>query len=386
MSFVKLAAGVVIGVTTASACRGPETRAAGDAAPEAAAVLALPAEVQIAPAVCKLKTELFRPLADHAVRASGIMAPYLTVGPKAAPPSGRIDLRGELGIPSDEDLPFSLRLVGGGVEMRGLVERTFPVHASGPLALGGFAAALPQTELRVIRASSLEVEVEAQLGESVEILSGPPRTRGPCGLFAIERRDFMASAVIPGVKWKDEPDAMLKRGHKIALTTLPIGAPVARIEVRGNDNPAVVVFEKEKDRAHIGWFGSTVMIHGWIAANELDPLPKSATKGADAGARDAAAGDASSVTTTTTATATTAAAARPPLERLTCTESVPLVATNSDSRSTVGSLRPGGAFDVLARNEGWAEVRVSVHLVAITDATRLLVRETDLASCKAAPK
>jgi hypothetical protein len=385
MSLVRFAAVVVIGVTTASACRGQDTQAAGDAASGAAAALPLPAEVQIPPVVCKLKTELFRPLGDYPVRASGVMAPYLRVGTTATPPSGRIDLRGDLGLPSDEDLPFSLRLVGGGVELRGLVERSFPIHAAGPLALGAFAAALPHTELRVLKANALEVEVEAQLGDSVEILSGPPRTRGPCALFAIERRDFMASSVIPGVKWKNEPDAMLKRGRKIPLTTLPIGAPVARIEVRGNDNPAVAVFEKEKDRAHIGWFGSTVMIHGWIAASDLDPLPKSATKGADAGVRDAAPADASA-SDASSATTKDAAAAKPALEHLACAEPVPLVATNGDSRSTVGSLRPGGSFDVLSRDRGWAEIRVSVHLVAVTDATRLLVRETDLASCTPAPR
>jgi hypothetical protein len=369
---VLLVVAVVAGVT-ASACRGQgSSSSTGDAAAAAdgASALPLPPEVQAAPSVCTLKTELFRPFADVPIRANGTTGPYATaIGVKpGVAVIGRRELRADLGIPSDDDMPFSLRVYGGTFDIRGLVDRTLPIYPGMPLALGAFAAALPHTELKVVRATALEVEVEAQIGESIEIVGGPPRARGPCGLFAFERRDFSPSAVIPGVKWKSQPDALLKKGHKIALTKLPIGEPIAHIQIRPGDSAATVVFEKEKDRAHIGWYGSTLMIHGWIAASELEPLPKDAKPAEEPPAPKKPDEPAPS--------------AKPP-EPLVCPAPVPLVALVGDSRTTVGSLHAGGAFDVIGRDKGWAEVRGHVPLLAFASNTRLVVRESDLALCSA---
>jgi hypothetical protein len=347
----------------AAACRDPDPRGAPDAAP--AAGPALPPSVQVAPSVCTLKTELLRPLADIGVRASGTTPAYATV---TAPKLGSValarrELSADLGIPSDDTMPFSLRVYGGAFELRGIVERSVPIYAGMPLALGAFAAALPRTELKVLRATALEVEVEAQLGGSVEILAGAPRTRGPCGLFAFERRDFAASAVIPGVKWKEQPDALLKKGRKIALSTLPQGEPVARIEIREGDSAAAVVFEREKDRAHIGWYGSTLMIHGWIAGSELEPLPKEGPRPAEP-----------------------PPPSRPEPEgagaaRVACPEAIPLVSLTGEARTTVGTVRAGAPFEVLDRDRGWAEVRGTVPLVRFAAGSHLVVRESDLSRC-----
>jgi hypothetical protein len=378
MSSSRIAAFAVITLTTASACRGQDTSQGGAdggaTGAASAASIRLPAEVQTAPTVCTLKTELFRPFAEYPVRASGTTPPYLRVGTTSAVGLARFELRADLAIPADEDMPFSLRLVSAPAELHGLVDRTFPLYAGGPLALGAFASALPHTELRVIKATALEVEAEVQLGESVEVVAGPLRARGPCGLFAIERRDFLPTDVIPGAKWKTTPGAMLKTGRKIPVTTLPVGEPVARIRVLPTDNAAVAVFEKEKGRAHIGWFGSVVMIHGWIPAADLEPLPDAGAPGAlGAAPADAGAGKPAP---------SAAPSAAPAGERLTCPTAVPLVARTGESRTTVGTLRAGGAFEVVSRDKEWAEVRVHVPLVTITEGTRLLVRESDLAACK----
>jgi hypothetical protein len=378
-------AALLLLTVTASACRDQgNAQGTGKAtAADASTALPLPPEVQIAPSVCTLKTDIFRPLAEIAIRAGGTSPPYATV--RAVEPGtasiGRRELRADLGIPSDPDMPFSLRVYGGTFDIRGIVPRTLPIYPGMPIALGSFAAALPQTELKVIKATALEVEVEAQTGESIEILAGAPRARGPCGLFAFERRDFSPSAVIPGVKWKSQPDAFLKRGKKITLSTLPVGDPVARIEIRPGDSAAAVVFEKEKDRAHIGWYGSTLMIHGWIAASELEPLTKDGTGLLDAGTANSPDGP-------PPAAALTGAT---PVEHLVCPEAVALVSVTGAARTTVGSLRAGGAFDVVGRDKGWAEVQAAVPLVSLANGTRLLVRESDLALCSplkapAAPK
>lgn len=370
---MRLVALLVVLAAAVPACRGQgnsQTSAEGGAG--SAAALPLPPEVQVSPPVCVLKTDLFRPLTDIPIRASGTTPPYATVaGATAGLLSPRHLLRADLGIPGDDDMPFSLRVVSNAFDIRGLAERTLPVYAGNPLALGSFAAALPHTELRVIHATSVEVEVEAQLGPSIEILAGAPRARGPCGLFAFERRDFAAAAVIPGVKWKSEPDALLKKGRKIALTTLPIGEPVARIEIRPGDNPAVIVFEKDKDRAHIGWTGGTLMIHGWIATSDLEPMPKDATPKADAGL-PAKKPDEAPPPVTPPVT---------PSERLACAEPVPVVALIGESRTTVGKLLAGGAFEVIGRDKGWAEVRGDMPLVTFTKGARLVVRESDLGLC-----
>ncbi|MDB4934405.1 MAG: uncharacterized protein JWP87_1377 [Labilithrix sp.] len=379
----------LITVTTASACRNQETSQGGDGghggsgsatSAASAEAIPLPAEVQKAPSVCTLKTELFRPFAEYPVRASGIAPPYMKVGTTGAVGIARFELRADLAIPGDEDMPFWLRVVGAPVELHGLAERTFPLYAAGPLALGAFAAALPHTELHVVKATSLELEAEVQLGESVEVVDGPLRARGPCGLFAIERRDFLPTDVIPGAKWKTTPGAMLKTGRKIAVSRLPVGEAVARIQVKPTDNAAVAVFEKVSGRAHIGWFGSVVMIHGWIAESDLDPLTDAgAPKGADGGATKAAVAPSASASASASAAAPAIA---PAGEHLSCPTAVPLVAKIGESRTTVGTLRPSGAFDVIARDKDWAEVRVHVPLVTITEGTRLLVRQSDLATCK----
>jgi hypothetical protein len=369
----------VLTATTASACRGQGTSQGGGGSADGGAAdatggISLPAEVQRPSSVCTLKTELFVPLVEHPVRASGSTAPYVKVGTPGILGLQRFDLRADLALPGDEDLPFSLRLLSGNAELHGFVERTFPLHAGGPLALGAFAAALPHTELRVLRATALEVEAEVQVGESVEVVGEPLRARGPCGLFAIERRDFMPTEVIPGAKWKNTPGAKLKLGRKIPVTKLPAGEAVVRIQVKENDNPAVAVFEREQGRAHIGWFGSIVMIHGWVAASDLDPLTDAGAPAADAGA------PAAKKPTTTTPVSPVAS------ERLSCPAAVPLVAKVGDSRTTVGTLRPSGTFDVISREKDWAEVRVHIPLVTVTEGTRLLVRESDLAACKPQPK
>jgi hypothetical protein len=353
---------------------------------EAGAALALPPEVQSQPAVCTLKTDLFRPLADLSIRASGTTPPYATVAGRARGTFsgvGRRELRADLGIPSDEDMPFSLRIYGGTFDLRGLAERTVPIHAGMPLALGSFAAALPHTELKVVKATAVEVEVEAQPGASIEVLTGPLRARGPCGLYAFERRDFPPTSVIPGVQWKDEPDALLKRGKKIALSTLPIGEAVARIEVRPGDNPAVVVFEKQHGRAHIGWFGSSLLVHGWISDSELLPLAKDAKDGKAKGDDGGVAQMPAEPTAPATAPAPTASAAAAAGKRLVCPEAVPLVALSGASRTTVGTLREGGEFEVISRDKdrGWAEVRPSMALVTFDAGTHFVVRESDLARC-----
>lgn len=331
------------------------------------AALPLPPKVQFAEPVCVLKTDLFRPFSDIAIRAGGTTPPYATVtGWKPGlPVIAPRELRADLGIPADDDMPFSLRVYGGTFDFRGIVERTLPVYPGMPLALGTFAAALPHTELKVVRATSLEVEVEAQLGPSVEIVSGALRARGPCGLFAFERRDFTPSSVIPGVKWKSQPDALLKKGRKIALSTLPKGDVVARIDIRPGDSAAAIVFEKEKDRAHIGWYGSTLMVHGWIDASELEPLPKEPP------------------TKTPPWPVAKREEAAPGADALVCPEAVPLVVITGESRTTVGSLRAGGAFDVLGRKDGWAEVRRTPPLVKFAEGTRFVVRESDLQGCTA---
>lgn len=368
---MRLAAIVIVLVASASGCRDRGSAPGTSDASDGSTALPLPPEVQTAPSVCTLKTELFRPLEDVAIRAGGTTPPYATVmGAKAGVRSiGRRELRADLGIPADGDMPFSLRVYGGTFDLRGIVDRSVPIYAGMPLALGSFAAALPHTELKVVKASSIEVEVEAQLGPSVEILAGAPRTRGPCGLFAFERRDFAASAVIPGVKWKSEPDALLKKGKKIPLTTLPIGEPVARIEILPGDSAAAVVFEKEKGRAHIGWYGSTVMIHGWTAASNLEPLPKEGKPTLD---RPPPA----------TPPDEPPPGATPP-EPLVCPSAVPVVSINGASRVTVGTLRPGGTFEVIGRDHGWAEVRGKLPLVKFASGTRLVVRESDLTLCSA---
>lgn len=367
---MRLAAGLLLLVVTASACRDQGSSQAapdsGKASGDGDGGLPLPPEVQVAPPVCTLKTDLFRPFADITMRAGGTTPPYATVvGVKPGiRVVGRRELRADLGIPSDDDMPFSLRVYGGTFDFRGIVERTLPIYPGMPLALGSFAAALPHTELKVLRATALEVEVEAQVGDSIEILAGAPRARGPCGLFAFERRDFSPSAVIPGVKWKDQPDALLKRGHKIALTTLPKGDPVARIEIRPGDSAAAVVFEKEKDRAHIGWYGSTLMIHGWVPTSELEPLPKAPEPKPEEPPKKPE---------------------EPPppagAEHLVCPTTVPLVSITGEARATVGSLRAGGAFDVIGRDKGWAEVRGNVPLVKFSSGSRFVVRESDLRLC-----
>lgn len=361
---MRLAAVLFLLTVTASACRG---QGSPQGTSDAAASLSLPAEVQLAPPVCTLKTELFRPVADIPIRANGTAPAFATAmgATPGIPTVARRELRADLGIPSEDDMPFSLRVYGGTFDFRGLVPRTLPVYPGMPLALGPFAAALPHTELKVIRATAIEVEVEAQLGDSIEIVAGAPRARGPCGLFAFERRDFSPSAVIPGVKWKSQPDALLKKGKKIALSTLPKGETVARIQVGPGDSAATVVFEKEKDRAHIGWYGSTLMIHGWIDASELEPLPKEQKP------------------TEETPPPKKPEEAPPSGERLVCPSDVPLVSVTGESKTTVGSLRAGGAFEVIARDKGWAEVRGNVPFMSFANGSRFVVRESDLALCSA---
>lgn len=373
-SLALLLLGLVASV--ASGCRdkdSPTSQGDASGATDAAPGLPLPPPLQVTEAACGLKTERFLPLVELPIKASGTTPPFAKIGTSAmlgTTSATRRFPRAELGITSDEDLPFLLRVVGS-AEIKGFVPRSFPVHPGSPIAFGKFAAALPHTSLRVVRATMAEVEVEAELGTTVESLEGPLRARGPCGLFAIERREFAATSVIPGVSWKNTADAMLKKGRKIPLTTLPLGTPSANILLGPDDNANISVFEKDHGRAHIAWLGGSVIVHGWIADTEIVPLPKT-----DAGAAPAASASASP------SPSASASPSASPSASFTCAEAVPLVVQTGESRTTVGTLRAAGAFEVVARDKGWAEVRVDVPLFVLEAGSRLLVRETDIAACK----
>jgi hypothetical protein len=75
----------------------------------------------------------------------------------------------------------------------------------------------------------------------------------------------------------------------------------------------------------------------------------------------------------------------PARERLRCDAAVPLVTQIGTSRATIGTIVASAAFDVVARDKGWAEVRVEVPLLTLASGARLLVREADLTKCRAAP-
>ena len=360
---------VCVGVLAAlpvGACKSSAT-AAPDAAP---AVLALPPPVQLAEAVCKLRTRLFAPDAEVPMRLSGT-APAFAIFPVVRPSSDRKVARmgADLELPSDEEMPFGLHLRGNGVDLLGQVDRRFPIRAALPLGLGKFAAALPSSPLHVVRASNMELEVEADLGSSIEVTSGPLRTRGPCSLFAIEEGDFSPTAVIPGVAWKQTPDALLAPDRSIGLTTLPLGEPAARLKPGPNENRAVSVFEKDValGRSHIGWFGGPVLVHGWVASTDLVPLPKGGAELPKTKAKEIEVPPPDAPFAHGTAK---------------CAANVTVIGQLGEARAVVGTVGNDVPFEVLERSGGWAQIRPKVSPLRLTPGTRLLVRESDLAACE----
>lgn len=348
----------------ATACKST-AGGAPDAAPPA---LALPHTVPIAEAVCKLRSKDFSPDADVKVLLSAT-APAFALFPR--PPAGRDRqsprMGADLELPADEGLPFGLHLRGKGLELWGQIDRTFTIRAAGPFALGKFAAALPTTTLRVIAASQVEVEVEANLGTSIEVIGDTLKSRGPCALFGIDQADFVPTAVIPGVAWKETPDALLQKDRAIPLTVLPLGEPVARLKPGPNDNRAVAVFAKDKDtgRSHIGWFGGPVLVHGWVATSDLIALPRP-----------------------TGQTPKTASQEVPPPEppfthgTASCANEVSVVGQLGEARAIVGAVGNSVPFEVLERSGGWAQIRMKIAPLRLEPGTRLLVRESDLAACE----
>ena len=346
-----------------SACKSSAS-SAPDAAPVA---MVLPPTVPLAEAVCKLRARQLAPDAEVPMRLSGTAPPFAFFPPvrpsgdRKAPRMGA-----DLELPSDEEMPFGLHLRGNGVELSGQVDRKFPIRAALPLGLGKFAAALPTTPLRVIKASQMELEVEADLGSALEVVSGPLRTRGPCSLFGLDEADFSPTAVIPGVAWKQTPDALLAPDRSIGLTTLPLGEPIARIKAGQAENRAVSVFEKDHGRAHIGWFGGPVLIHGWVAATDLVPLPKGgAVEPAQTKAQEIPPPDA-------------------PFARGTakCSANVTLIGQIGEARAVVGTVGNDVPFEVLERSGGWVQIRPKVSPLRLAPGTRLMVRESDFATCQ----
>lgn len=346
------------------ACKSTAS-SAPDAAPPP---LSLPHTVPLAEAVCKLRSRDFSPDADVPMRLSGTANPFaIFPAPSATRDRQSPRMGADLELPADEELPFGLHLRGKGLELWGQIDRKFSIRAAGPFALGKFAAALPTTPLHVIAASQVEVEVEATVGTSIEVIGEPLKSRGPCALFGIDQADFIPSAVIPGVAWKQTPDALLQKDRAIPLTTLPLGEPVARLKPGPNENRAVAVFENDKSsgRAHIGWFGGPVLVHGWIAASDLVPLPKSPGE----------------------APKTAALQIPPPEAPFThgtakCPNDVSVVGQVGEARAVVGAVGNNVAFEVLERSGGWAQIRMMIAPLRLTPGTRLLVRESDLASCE----
>lgn len=346
-----------------SACKPPPHNTPDASAPDA---LPLPPRVQLAEPVCRLRSRDFAPRAEVALRLSG-SAPPFAVFP--AIPGNRDrqapKLGADLTLPSDEDLPFGLRVLGKGIELSGQVSRDIPIHAVVPFSLGKFIAALPSTPLQVIRATQAEVVVETKLGPSIEVLADPVQSRGPCKIFGLDEANFNAASVIPGVVWKETPDALLKPGRPIGVTVLPVGDPVVRLKPGPNDNRAVVVFETDKQngRKHIGWLGSTVLVHGWVDGSDLTPLPK-----------------------TSEALSQAAPAVPKPEPRAAgattkCANEVPIAARLHEARALVGAIGDDVPFETLEKADGWVEIRPRIAPLRLTEGAQLLVRESDLKAC-----
>ncbi len=354
---------VALVLATLAGCKSTPT-STPDASPPP---IALPPHVPLAEAVCKFRSRDFAPGGEVAVRFSGTAPPFALFPPPAAARDRQSPRMGaDLSLPADEDLPFGLLLRGRGIELSGQVDRDVPIHAGVPFALGKFAAALPSTALHVIAASQVEVEVEATAGDSIEIVGEPLKSRGPCSLFGIDQVEFSPTAVIPGVAWRTTPDALLRKGHTIPLTTLPIGDPVARLKPGPNDNHAVAVFETDKPsgRKHIGWLGGPVLVHGWVSATDLAPLPKDRA-------------EPPSVRTGSTSPP------EPPFTHptATCQNEIPIVAQRGDARAVVGAIGNNVPFEILERSGGWAQIRPHIAPLRLTPGSRLVVRESDLATC-----
>ena len=347
---------------------GSTPDAAADAEPSGPP---LPPGVPIAEAVCKLRSRDFSPDADLPMRLSGTAPPF-AIFPHPVAPRDRQSPRlgADLELPSDEELPFGMHLRGKGLEIWGQIDRKFTIRAAGPFALGKFAAALPTTPLHVIAASQVEVEVDADVGTSIEVLGASLKSRGPCSLFGIEQSDFVPSAVIPGVAWKQTPDALLVKDRAINLTPLPASEPVARLRPSATDNRAVAVFEKDKPtgRIHIGWFGGAVLVHGWIDAKDVEPLPKLPEEPKKP-------------------VALAITPPEPPFTQTTmkCAQNVSVVGQLGEARAVVGAVGARVPFEVLERSGGWAQIRMHFAPLQLTPGTRLTVRESDLASCEKGP-
>jgi len=188
-----------------------------------------------------------------------------------------------------------MALNAGPVALAGFAEPAWvEVHVSQPIVAGPFVLSAYRDISRDVRhwpkSSEDYAAVSMEPPSTVDVVQ-PYVAMVPCAALTMETRAFDAFAALGDPATARH--AALKAGRRIALHETANGQVLAHVTLAAGPE-AVHVYAQEGSSSHVAFGRGTVVVHGWVSAEDLEPftgtpeqLPHLVTVGTNADRFDA---------------------------------------------------------------------------------------------------